>query len=156
MKISFEQAKREYVHRYTCEHVPQWALVCNPQTGDYYAPQYYTDYEWYINTVFPPDNPYHARDCFSSRQTWPLGLRLTDKPNIHSHDFARASETRFYCDTCGIECSDNYYTSSIFGILCEQHYREFDKRDHAEQLLAANEYWEAIELKWLERMREND
>lgn len=50
--ITFEQAKAQYVHRYTMEHVPAWAREINPGNGKYYAPGYSTDLEWYENTEF--------------------------------------------------------------------------------------------------------
>lgn len=79
--ISFEQAKAAYVHRFTMEHIPQWAKK-PMDNGKYYAPQYTSDREWYDNTLFPP----HAfsiskRDtsCHSTNQSWPLGKSL-DRP----------------------------------------------------------------------------
>ena len=71
MKISFEQATREYVHRYTCEHKPRWAKFPSVN-GMYYAPQFATDKEWYDNTQFPPDVKY----AVTSNLTWPLGMWL--------------------------------------------------------------------------------
>lgn len=83
MKI--EEARRKYVHRYTMEHVPQWARQrpCDPGGTEtrYYAPQFRTDREWFENTVFPPNHPAGPRvtDCYTNGQTWPLGQWL-DKP----------------------------------------------------------------------------
>lgn len=86
--MTFEEAKRLYVYRYTMEHVPDWTKspVLLNTDGDqsgirYYAPQYRTDKEWYDNTLFPPDNPCHSKDCHSSNRTWPLGKWL-DKPFV--------------------------------------------------------------------------
>ncbi len=78
--MTLEQAKREYVNRYTCDHVPNWATKPAPN-GKYYAPQYKSDEEWFALTVFPPHTPDWCRktDCYSSNQTWPLGNWL-DKP----------------------------------------------------------------------------
>lgn len=75
-RISLKTAKAQYVHRYTMEHVPAWALkACH--NGKFYAPQYRTDSEWYDNTIFPGEGPEAGRDhCFSSGQTWPLGTWL--------------------------------------------------------------------------------
>lgn len=76
-KLSFEQAKAKYVHRYTMEHVPQWAKEPAPN-GKHYAPQYSTDREWYDNTFFPGENGIEANDrhCRSDKQSWPLGQWL--------------------------------------------------------------------------------
>jgi hypothetical protein len=46
---SFEQAKAQYVHRFTMEHGAA-------PNGQYYAPQFASDQEWYDHTQFPlPD-----------------------------------------------------------------------------------------------------
>jgi len=77
--MTFEQAKAAYVHRFTMEHVPQWASK-SMSDGKYPAPQFRTDREWFESTMFPPNNPYamSSRDtsCHSTNQTWPLGVRL--------------------------------------------------------------------------------
>lgn len=77
-KLSFREACAIYVHRFTMEHVPQWARK-QRDDGTYYAPHYASDKEWYDNTVFPPHNPISKKDCWSSSQTWPLGKAL-DQP----------------------------------------------------------------------------
>jgi hypothetical protein len=74
-KLSFKEACAQYVHRYTMEHVPNWASTPAPN-GKYYAPQYKTDREWYANSEFPPDPVCYGTDCYSSGQTWPLGKWL--------------------------------------------------------------------------------
>ena len=76
IKITFEQAKAAYVHRFTMEHVPGWASLPT-SNGKFYAPQYRTDREWYDNTKFPSHN--FAGYCDSRNQSWPLG-RWLDKP----------------------------------------------------------------------------
>jgi hypothetical protein len=78
MKLSFEDAKRQYIYRYTMEHIPGWARRPCEGNGKFYAPQYSTDREWYDKTQFPPDSG-HKTDCCSSDQSWPLGQWL-DKP----------------------------------------------------------------------------
>jgi hypothetical protein len=76
--MTFEQAKAKYVHRFTMEHIPNWAK--KPLKNEtYYAPQYRSDAEWFKLSVFPPNNPLSKTDCCSMEQTWPLGL-LLDKP----------------------------------------------------------------------------
>jgi hypothetical protein len=76
-KIPFEQAKATYVHRFTIEHVPSWALK-PMDNGKFYAPQYSSDKEWYDNTEFPPQNGLR-KYCTSINQSWPLG-QLLDAP----------------------------------------------------------------------------
>lgn len=88
---TFEQACSMYVHRYTMEHVPQWARQRPYDHGGteirYYAPQFRTDREWYNSTLFPGDTcyPFGPRDtnCYTTGQTWPLGQWL-DRPFIKS------------------------------------------------------------------------
>lgn len=78
--ISFEQAKAQYVHRYTVEHVPQWAMRPHSD-GLFYAPQFSSDREWYDNTLFPGEGHISKRSkyCFTSGQTWPHGQWLTGR-----------------------------------------------------------------------------
>lgn len=79
-KVSFEDAKRQFVHRFTMDHVPDWAFKRAPN-GRFYAPQYASDEEWYERTLFKGDDGHDggSRYCDSRRQTWPLGEWL-DKP----------------------------------------------------------------------------
>lgn len=76
--ITLQQARAQYVHRYTMEHMPAWAKAPLQSTGKYYAPQYRNDAEWYENTTFPGEGglPRDADHCESRMQTWPLGLWL--------------------------------------------------------------------------------
>ena len=78
---SIEKAKTKYVHRFTMEHVPAWALIAPQKNGRYYAPQFTSDTEWYAHTTFPgePGIRGNSRHCESSGHTWPLGKTL-DKP----------------------------------------------------------------------------
>ena len=74
------QAQAQYPHRFTMEHMaPYWNHV-RPD-GTYYAPQFRSDQEWYENTVFPGEKGTVAEkyrtQCYTSGQTWPLGLFLT-------------------------------------------------------------------------------
>lgn len=76
--LTFERAKALYVHRYTMEHVPAWALVpvVDPTSlgKRYYAPQFRSDMEWYENTLFKGESELaDNRHCHTSGQTWPLG-----------------------------------------------------------------------------------
>lgn len=75
-KISLETAKGLYVHRYTLEHIPEWARKSHE--GKFYAPQYRTDSEWYDNTLFPGEDfvSERSRHCYTNGQTWPLGKWL--------------------------------------------------------------------------------
>jgi hypothetical protein len=78
-KISFEDACRQYVHRFTMDHVPEWART-PLKVGKYYAPQYRSDREWYDNTVFPGEPGHYGtrNECNTHGQTWPLGQWLTE------------------------------------------------------------------------------
>lgn len=80
--ISFVDACARYVHRFTQDHVPRWALT-PIEPGKYYAPQYRSDREWYELTRFPGE-PGHLSigdDCYSTGQTWPAGKWL-DAPYV--------------------------------------------------------------------------
>lgn len=79
--ISIEKAKAKYVHRFTMEHVPQWAKT-QTAAGSFYAPQFSTDKEWYDNTKFPSEPKLTiGSDCYTTGQTWPMGQWL-DKPYV--------------------------------------------------------------------------
>lgn len=75
---TLEQAKQQYLQRFTMEHVPAWAKVQRKGTGNYYAPQFSTDQEWYDNTLFYGEAGHigDSSHCFTSNQTWPLGTSL--------------------------------------------------------------------------------
>lgn len=77
--ISFEQAKARYVHRFTMDYRPQWAIE-RARNGKFYAPQFRSDREWYENTLFPGEGHVHPRErhCFTTGQTWPLGVWLLE------------------------------------------------------------------------------
>ena len=74
---TFEEACRQFVHRYTMEHVPSWAHA-QRSDGTFYAPQYQSDREWYEKTKFygEPGHVGGKKECHSSGQSWPLGMRL--------------------------------------------------------------------------------
>jgi|SRR5580700_298042 hypothetical protein len=76
-KVSFEQACARFVHRYTMDHVPQWARRVR-ENGSFYAPQFASDREWYERTIFPGEPGVHGNSshCYTSGQTWPLGQSL--------------------------------------------------------------------------------
>jgi hypothetical protein len=81
--ISFDQAKRDYPQRFTCEHVPQWAKKPCEGNGKFYAPQYKTDAEWYENTFFNGENELANNNyCHSFGATWPLGQWLDSVAKI--------------------------------------------------------------------------
>ena len=74
--ITFEQARSQYVHRFTMAHVPQWALGQRVD-GTYYAPQYVSDREWYERTAFFSEDELATRKyCHSRCPSWPLGQSL--------------------------------------------------------------------------------
>lgn len=61
------------------QHVPRWARIAAPN-GNFYAPQYATDTEWYANTLFNRESDLaDATTCYSHSQSWPLGQWL-DEP----------------------------------------------------------------------------
>lgn len=76
--MSFEEAKSRYVHRFTMEHIPQWAKgQFSDGTGRYHAPQFRTDWEWYMATSFPPHKGFlNGTHCETGQGTWPLGKWL--------------------------------------------------------------------------------
>lgn len=78
---TFEEAKRLYVHRYTLNHIPQWARKPCEGNGKYYAPHYSTDVEWFNNCKFYGDEGFYGRrgDSQSGDQSWPMGKWL-DEP----------------------------------------------------------------------------
>jgi hypothetical protein len=85
-RLTLSQAKTQYVHRFTMEHVPAWACKRPCDSGGtetrYYAPQFRTDAEWYENTVFPGEKEAVFKDsCYTRNQSWPLGQWL-DKPFV--------------------------------------------------------------------------
>jgi hypothetical protein len=76
---TFERACAQYLHRFTMDHVPNWAT--KPLDGRYYAPQFTSDRDWYEHTLFKGDPGYNSigGDCYTTGQTWPLGQWL-DSP----------------------------------------------------------------------------
>lgn len=84
--LTLGEACDKYVHRYTMDHIPRWAInPCRDHiTGElqfYYAPQYGSDQEWYELTIFPGEVGHigSKKECNSNHQTWPLGQKL-DQP----------------------------------------------------------------------------
>jgi len=81
-KWSFERAKSAFPHRFTMEHVPDWAKQSFQAQGGssraYPAPAYRTDREWYDSTVFPGEPGNRSRKfAQTSNQSWPLGKTLS-------------------------------------------------------------------------------
>lgn len=68
-----------FVHRFTMDHVPAWALK-ERADGTFYAPHFASDAEWLSNTVVRTrkdgelDQRFSA--CETSGETWPLGKAL--------------------------------------------------------------------------------
>lgn len=75
--LTFSQACSMYVHRFTMEHIPRWALE-RRKDGTFYAPQFHSDEEWYANTKFEGEEGWAGMkgDCYTTGQTWPLGQSL--------------------------------------------------------------------------------
>jgi hypothetical protein len=83
--MTFDEAKRRFPHRFTCEHVPTWAHVpfLHSTLGAvYYAPQYHDDWEWYEATTFPGESGLHgnSKHCNSGNPSWPLGRGFLREP----------------------------------------------------------------------------
>lgn len=84
---TFQQACARYVHRFTMQHVPEWArapLTLKDGTNGYYKPQHATCREWYDSTVFPGEADHKARGgdrshCIST-PTWPMGSGFAAEP----------------------------------------------------------------------------
>ena len=76
--LSFEDACRRYVNRFTKDHVPSWALKpINTEGTEFPAPQYRSDKEWYENTEFMGEGTTATRKyCRSMNQSWPCGKVL--------------------------------------------------------------------------------
>ena len=87
-KISFRDACRQYVNRFTLDHVPQWArapyyhTTAKQYVG--YAPHFASDREWYDATRFPGEEGHHeiGSDCYTSGHTWPLGEGFLERPFV--------------------------------------------------------------------------
>lgn len=65
-----------FVHRYTMEHKPQWAM--RPRNnGAPYKPHFASDAEWLANTTFHVTNAGaisgRHNHCETTGQTWPQG-----------------------------------------------------------------------------------
>jgi hypothetical protein len=137
-RLSFKTACSQYVHRFTMEHVPDWAThPCG--NGRYYAPQYTSDREWYANTKFPGE-PEHFGDtdsCYSTGLTWPLGQWL-DRPfgqhqeaaTVNLSDLVAAVQCRRdpNTNTCGL----GWETIAAFNSLqvAEQYTRDCQDENH--------------------------
>lgn len=83
-RLSFDDACRQFVHRFTMDFTPSWALRQRTD-ATYYAPQYASDREWYNAYLFPGDNC--ELGLLSGRNkhceqitpcTWPLGTFLSE------------------------------------------------------------------------------
>jgi hypothetical protein len=67
---SQQEALRRFVHRFTRDHVPQWA-----RNGKCYPVQFASDQDWLAHTFFSVTkagklNAHHLIPC-ESRPTWP-------------------------------------------------------------------------------------
>jgi hypothetical protein len=123
-KLSFEEAKRMYVHRFTVEYIPAWADKPAPN-GKYYAPQFLTDQEWYDHTIFPPQSPF-PDSCYTTGQTWPLGQWLDAplRPYVTDEDVVNRDLVEMILD----RIEDDLYVKSIVGdcVLCHRPVPEQD------------------------------
>lgn len=82
--LSLVQACSKYQHRYTGEHIPEWAVLTAPVrfkgVSHFYAPTYATDKEWYDNTDFPGEGDVSSKatHCESHNYTFPFGKWLAE------------------------------------------------------------------------------
>jgi hypothetical protein len=89
-KLTLEQARNQYPHRFTLEHCPQWARKphYNETTHEfvgYYRPHYRTDKEWFENTFFHGEPGLVGDDgkhCQSFNQSWPIGAGFSPMPCV--------------------------------------------------------------------------
>lgn len=100
---TMQQAQALYVHRYTMEHMPAWAMKPAPN-GKHYAPQFVSDAEWYANTCFTPDESVLVADgsCYTSNQTWPLGewLEAPYRVTLGPHHCRAHTQFNKECRAC--------------------------------------------------------
>ena len=75
-KLTLAQACAQYPHRYTLDHIPQWARKAMAN-GSYPAPQYASDAEWYHLATFPGESGCHGncKHMISGSPTWPSMVR---------------------------------------------------------------------------------
>ncbi len=101
--ISFEQAKAQYVNRYTMDFIPAWAdvpvdMTINGKGPQYYAPQFASDREWYDATKFKGELGWlgTGHGCYTTGQTWPLDqwLERPYRPYMSGDDIALDTATR--------------------------------------------------------------
>jgi hypothetical protein len=80
--MTFEEAKRIFIHRFTMGHMPKWAEKKSAwkksawkksACGKFYAPHFRTDLEWFKNTIFVEN-----RAAITKGESWPMG-RWLDK-----------------------------------------------------------------------------
>ncbi len=82
-KMTLQEAKARFPHRFTMEHRPVWAAR-QADNGKFYAPQYSSDREWYENTFFKGEEGYlqigssRLGSCYTTNQSWPLGMWLNE------------------------------------------------------------------------------
>lgn len=87
-KVSFAQACAQFVHRFTCDHIPAHVRKphvnpANPEKdGLFYAPQWASDREWYDATTFPGEPGLHGNSnhCETGTPTRPLGKGFLREP----------------------------------------------------------------------------
>lgn len=82
---SFEEAKRIWTNRFTCEHIPEFGMFPREIEGRLYypAPEFISDEEWYEKTSFFGEFTYvpplkgQKNIPQSGRQSYPFGRWLT-------------------------------------------------------------------------------
>jgi hypothetical protein len=107
--ITFEAAKAQFPHRYTCEHVPTWAKQQAPN-GKWYAPQFATDKQWYDSTKFYGESEFVEKShCYTSGQIWPHGQWLLTCFERNSADWRKREHNAR--EAAAIEFASTYETS---------------------------------------------
>lgn len=105
--VTLATARAQYVHRYTLEHVPDWARRPCEGNGRFYAPQYRSDAEWYAATKFPGEGGLSRRSdhCESFGQTWPFGKWLKKPCPVFAY-LAASDDSKLAEMRSDLECQE--------------------------------------------------
>lgn len=92
-KLTLSQACAAYPNRYTLDHIPAWARG-QITPGQYYAPQFASDAEWYHKATFPGEPGLHGncKHMISGVPSWPLGESLNQAPGTAIALYRRKQE----------------------------------------------------------------
>ena len=93
-RMAFEQAKNRYVHRFTADHIPDWARQ-KADNGRYHAPGFSSDRDWYEKTIFPGEGNISSRSRFcESKPDFPFGKWLVEPFRKEDVTVVHAIETK--------------------------------------------------------------